>query len=301
MRPILAVLFLGVVAGGASVQATPLEVRLRALEPRTLPGIGIDLRATVANPFKTWGEVGGVLVHVQPAGRAPFWVFDREVRLGDCYRSTGVGPSSSREIALSRDPGGQKGLWTDYRLNIPGTYRVRVVLNAPDVPPTSLSIADLDAEALVSNEITIDVEEPHGVDADVWQALAAAEADQEWKSSAAVRDVDPKLAASLLARFPESSYAPWLAYALWRAGDGTEIEKLRGKYGRSPLFEQIEYEQYFLDISKILNGPTARRADDLVELRKRIMTFAHRVKHPYLACLGEKLADSVDVERRPAR
>lgn len=294
MTPFRATLLVLLMTATTAFSAPPLRLELRAAQPQTLPGIEIDLQLVVENPTSNDLDLNGVMLHAQPAGRSPFWVWDGELNLGGCDPSW-IAAKSSVEVPLwRRNAGGHKGLWGDYRLNVPGVYRVRAVVNVPawahgstERPADYLSLASLGDAAVLSNEITITVDDPRGGDAEIWRVLTESMTEEESRSSFALTSADPRIAGDLLQRFPDSGYAPWLAYRLWRTGNGLSVEDFRKRYPKSPLVEQIEYERASRDAID-LSTATKTKPREITAARNALKSFADTAKHPYLRCLAEQ-------------
>ena len=195
----------------------PLQVVLRAETQKTLRGIPVDLRLMVTNRTQVEIELptDDFMIRAERAGQPPFWVFDGinvhghvAFDLPKCANAMDEGfalpARSTLEYAIGGDPSGSKSWWEDPRLSVPGTWRLQVILNPPrwahggERPDDATSDAALGPEALISDALTIVVEEPHGDDAIVWQKLLSGMPDQELRGIQAHRWASPALAAELL-------------------------------------------------------------------------------------------------------
>lgn len=305
--------------------APPLEVAIRAENTKTLPGIPVDVRLILTNRGAAEIELESehVMLRAQRAGEPAFWVFDGAKKSGsvafylpDCSHESDEGftipAHRSLEYAINGNPNGSKTWWDDPRLNVPGVYRLQLVLNPPEWahdrrkrPDDATSDRALGPQALISNALTIVVEEPHGSDALVWKALSTA-VDEDARGTYAVHRSDPALARQLLESYPESNYAPWLAFRLTENSDDMEgRQAYRRKYGASPLTEVLDL--YVLTAKSDALGQRGLKADahEVESMRKEMQSFLKTAQHPFIRCSTSAairlFSDAVRNEPRPVQ
>jgi hypothetical protein len=305
----------------ANAAPLPLEVVIRADNTKTLPGIPVDVRLILTN--RSASEIAleseHVMFRAQRAGQPAFWVFDGTKKNGgvafylpDCSHESDEGftvpARRSMEYAINGNPDGSKSWWDDPRLNVPGVYRLQLVLNPPEWaqgnhvrPAEATSDSDLGPQALISNALTIVVEEPHGNDAIVWNALSNA-VDEDARGSYAVHRADPALARRLLDSYPESAYAPWLAFRLIeRSADLEARETYRKRYGVSPLTEVLEMAALKARSDGIAKLGLKANAHDTASMQSEMRNFLKSARHPFVRCsMGDTIQSfSRAVERDP--
>lgn len=223
-------------ANGAPVLRATLQIE----SPKLLPGLAPDLRVTLTNP--TDEEIvltNKALLYVrrdQPA--EAFWAFPGTTAaqaLPECFAAhhLRVDAHQTVQVPLMPSPTGEDGWWEDPRLHVPGRYAITVVLNPQAIPatPSDRAPSTIGASpAIVTNEITVTVEEPRSEDAEVWARLVRDVAEEE-KSVLAFALVEPDVATELAAKYPRSAYSPWLALRVNEPGEdstgGTAAEVAR--------------------------------------------------------------------------
>lgn len=219
MRTVLAFLCLGV----ASVASASLQITLRVGAPSTLPGltpgIWLDVRNNGTGPaeiprfaaLQIRGDSGEEFI----AEGDHFGPWDGDERAPGPYLLTPLGfegrlpilqPNETKTFLLHE---GRGAPWMcDPRVEIPGTYRMRVIV---DAGLTSLKLKDhsrvLDQEGLVSplisNEVKLTVKEPEGNDAAVWNMRVKRNVgDCRW-TFVGLQD-------QILEQYPRSAYAQFL-------------------------------------------------------------------------------------------
>jgi hypothetical protein len=96
----------------------------------------------------------------------------------------------------------------DPELLRPGRYEFQIMVG--DGFREEMSIDDTRQRAAVSNTATLTVQEPNGVDADVWRLLDAL-GKGRWGPGLLYVRSGQDLAKRIITDYPSSSYAPWLA------------------------------------------------------------------------------------------
>jgi hypothetical protein len=169
-----------------SLAASSLSVTAVADPAATLPGIPIRLIVTVENTSDMAQNLPGLLViEARADAGAPFVpdVFDFPVRsLSDEYRDARTLQAREKrvyEIPLSSNL--TDGTMADPRLWTPGTYRLRVLMH-DDLRNNDLHQFGLDgllgagrirSPLIASSQATVHIEEPAGVDREIWTILLA--------------------------------------------------------------------------------------------------------------------------------
>ena len=202
-----------------SVAASSLSVTAEADPQSALPGVPIRLIVTVENTSDREHTVPGLfVVQAHADAGAPFVpdVFDIPVMpLPDEYREARTlqaGKKRVYEIPLSSTL--TDGAVADPRLWVPGTYRLQVLLHDDlrndDVHQFGLDgllgAGRISSPLLVSSQAKVRIDEPAGVDREIWSTLLAK---TEGRGLARTRDDRADaIAKELWARPGTSAYKP---------------------------------------------------------------------------------------------
>lgn len=225
----LAVLFL--IFAAHSVHAKVIAA-LRPFPDTTLPGVPVSFGVTVTNTDTTEARfVDVVQMEVQPA-TGPAYI----VEWGRGEAGTGfIGEALDDDGMLRVAAGSSRGLYIrtdqmllepaffwDSRLNTPGRRQLRVLLlrAIPDVQPVKV----------VSNWTTLDTIDPAGVDAQVWQLMAAVNGGwnaERWASTGL------GLAMRIVDEFSQSGYYPY-ALLLYPSSSDTYFDHVAEALARKP-------------------------------------------------------------------
>jgi hypothetical protein len=215
MRKIIAVagiLFSSTLARAASPSAQ-LTVAL-ALEPGvSLPGIPVSFRMTFTN-------TGGAAIAIPP--RAALLVRDDQGQSFLAYCDAGRRVLTVEEWAGQRISPHQSSVYTLNTRGLmnhpawfiapalarPGRFELQVLVG--DDLPAQADIEEMRQHAAVSNTVTLTLQEPTGVDAEVWRLMKAS-GGATWNPGLLYIRSGQDLAKRIVAEYPGSSYTPWFA------------------------------------------------------------------------------------------
>jgi hypothetical protein len=213
---------------------TPLTARLTLAPAKVLPGLPTAFLVSITNPSNQQQQVYDAgMLSVAAAGTG----FDAEVngrtelnlpheqmeKCNDSY-CLHVPPLSTKELYFDFTPSlAGNPYFLDARLNVSGTYGLKLTLRA--------TASDGSETDLSTQTATLTIEQPEGVDADVWtwltQQTGASFSVMEW----ALRG--NAIAAQLRARFPNSRYVAWVA-ALGAATRQEQLANIDAALGANP-------------------------------------------------------------------
>jgi hypothetical protein len=225
----------------ASPLHAALHVRLDVTPAVTLPGIPVSLRLTFSNdaPSRPVAVPTQVVLAARGAGErfAAHWEAHNVTPMNGVPREVGRTPVV---FEFSTDGSfGVPGWFFDDGLAAAGTYELQLYVG--QFTDSMLPLAELIPQAsAVSNVAKLTVAEPTGVDAEVWSALKRiAGTEDDWLANDVLREGNAA-ARDLLARYPDSSYAGWLASMGVHEDVETRAQILRDWLSKHPGDPQFE-------------------------------------------------------------
>lgn len=224
--------------------AAAVSASLTVAPTRVLPGVAPSMHVVVTNESDR--EIAlpqKLLLRVVPSQGAPFmaeWGGGQEHPFSNARfpgdSTVTVAARSSREIvfrsyALDRVP----GWFYDARLNLPGTYRLQLLM-LDKFSETAVSHADaLNLETVVpvavtSSEAVLTIDTPTGADAELWRRLeeiAKRHGASSWSPLYWPDPAQRQFVRDAVEEHPESPYAAYVmrAYAASPAGDSLSSEE----------------------------------------------------------------------------
>jgi hypothetical protein len=215
MRRIIAViglLFSASLTHAASAPSAKLTVALDLEAEMTLPGIPVGFRVTFMNggdaPLAI--PARAVLLVRDDRGQSFLAASDvvRTLVVVEEWAGQKIQPHQNASYTLStRGLMNHPAWFLDSRLSRPGRFEFQVM--AGDDLREEIGIDAARQIAVVSNTATLTVQEPAGVDAQVWRLMKASRGD--WSPGLLFGRAGQEIAKRVLADYPNSSYASWFA------------------------------------------------------------------------------------------
>lgn len=190
---------------------TPPTATLRLIPESTLPGIPVSFLVTITNPTASVFTLGSGMTLKATTGQGTFDVLGEANRtllslpgegLDDCggVPCLHVPANGQRDLLIDVTPvllGNE--FFIDRRLMKPGTYDLELTLHKWGLWS--------DGGEIRTNAATLTVQQPTGVDLEVWNFLNETVAPNEWVllSWASAK---PRLAQEIQSRYPTSAYVP---------------------------------------------------------------------------------------------
>jgi len=194
----------------APTQVPNVGLTLELSPPSTLPGIPVTVRINVTNDTAERVELPPHIVMLATNDDGDTFPVGNQAHPqlgGVALNESFLGPHSSTLLELeARGAAIQPFDWfEDPRLNMPGRYRLQVVLGTfsgefPEVPES----------AIRTNTSTLDVLMPEGIDLAVWKGMLVV-GKGSWTPGLIASMEGQAFARRVVTEMPESTYAGWFA------------------------------------------------------------------------------------------
>lgn len=224
LRTALVLLF---VLAAAAAFAGDVSLVLTAEPSRTLPGIPVSLSVTAVNESDVAIALPkGLLLRVVPASGEPFlaqWGFRQERRYSSAAfpENPGTVPAHGRKIFLfaAADIERAAGWFADPRLQVPGSYRLELLLTdqVPEEELAHVPAVQLESRVpvrIASTHAVLTVDTPDGEDAVLWsrlQELARKRGAATWSMLFWNLQERAAFASDAIQNHPRSPYAAYAA------------------------------------------------------------------------------------------
>lgn len=164
--------------GSASAQG--LSATIHITPEHVLPGLPVGFDVLLVNASTSDASIlTTVGLRVVPPTGEPFDTQDRDALNVEPFAADVVlAANSTRSFLIAASPlTGAPAFFNDSRLTTPGHYALRLVLHRK-VPGSEDGALD----PVLSNEVTLTVEQPHGEDLTVWQRMQQVVAPKAWNA-----------------------------------------------------------------------------------------------------------------------
>jgi hypothetical protein len=215
MRKIIAVvgILFSATLAEAAAPSTQLTVALELQAGVSLPGIPVGFRVTFTSASGaplTIPTKAALLVR-DDRGQSFLAGCDvtKRILVVEEWNDQKISPHQNAAYTLSTRGLMNHPRWfVDSRLLQPGRFEFQLMVG--DDLREGMDIGEIQQRATVSNTVTLTVQEPDGVDADVWRLMRTL-GSGTWGSSLLFTQGGQGLAKRIVAEYPTSSYTPWFA------------------------------------------------------------------------------------------
>jgi hypothetical protein len=223
-------------ARAASSPSPQITLALDLQPAVTLPGMPVSFRVTFTNatgsPLTIPTRAALLVRDEQGQSFLAVWDVTRTVVTVDEWSGQKISPRQNSSYTLSTEGLMDHPAWfRDSRLSRPGRFELQMFV--ADNLSELLDIEEVRQRAAISNVAVLTVQEPSGVDADVWRIMRALNGGR-WGASLLYVRSGQDLAKRIITEYPSSSYVPWLA-SMGAAPTADERESiLRDWLSRAP-------------------------------------------------------------------
>jgi hypothetical protein len=203
-------------------RTTSLQVKSFDLVPHsTKRGIPVSLRLVVSNHSATWKALPAYAVlSVRTSDGTQFYASIGAGSIaGMEWADDRLAPGETRAFEISTDGSFFRPIWFgDTRLHNPGTYLLDLLLS--DSYSEEGPQGDRNQMAQLRATAVLTVEEPSGIDAEVWQLMQAF-GGGTWQPSGLITRRGEELGDTILSQYSGSVYAGWFA----ATGTASDLEE----------------------------------------------------------------------------
>jgi hypothetical protein len=206
------ILFSTTFAEAASPQPTQLSLTLDLQPAVSLPGVPVSFRVTFTNAsgLPVMIPTKATLLVRDDQGQTFLAACDvtHKVHNVDEWAGQTILPRQAAAYTLSTEGLMDHPAWfLDSRLSRPGRFELQLFVS--DNLREGLGIEEIRQRAAVSNTAILTVQEPTGVDAEVWRLMKTS--DRNWSPGLVFGPAGQELAKRVIAEHSNSSYAAWFA------------------------------------------------------------------------------------------
>jgi hypothetical protein len=274
--------------------AQPVSINLSVEPTHTIPGIGVSVHVTVEN---TSGEgillPKKLLLRVTPDAGEPFiaeFGLSGEHRFSMAEVPGGeaalhIGAHSTRAFAINAHDLYGNGWSIDPRMNVPGTYRLQLLLVDPFKETMifhtpAIRIESVVGPALASGEAVMTVETPKGDDAVLWKLLSepSGRRVEPWSIAFVGFRERSDFAKEAMEHYPESHYAPYVVGDAISLPQARQLADAKRVVEAQPESGIRDYAQLFVArLERIVAGSEIRSN------MKRAIELTDQARADYLA------------------
>lgn len=205
------ILFSAALEEAATTPSAQLTVALELQAGVTLPGIPVSFRVTFTNtsgaPLTVPPKAALLVRDDQGASFLAGCDVTKRILVVEEWADQKISPRQSASYILSTRGLMDHPRWFgDPELLRPGRFELQIMVG--DVLREGMPIDEARQRAAVSNTVTLTVQEPSGVDAQVWRLMAAAGGGR-WGPGFLYGRSGWALAKRVITEYPSSSYTPW--------------------------------------------------------------------------------------------
>jgi hypothetical protein len=251
MRRIIAVagiLFSATFARAASLPSAQLTVVLALEQGVSLPGIPVSFRVMFTNmsgaPLAVPAKAALLVRDDKGQSYLAYCDSGRRVLIVDEWADQKIPPHKSSLYTLStRGLMNHPAWFIAPGLARPGRFELQMLVgdDLPDQP----GIEEMRQHAAVSNTVTLTVQEPSGIDAEVWRLMRAL-GGGAWGPGLLYGRSGQDLAKRIVTEYPSSSYALWFASMGAAFTDQDKEAVLRDVLSRAPEDSNTNWRRFRL-------------------------------------------------------
>jgi hypothetical protein len=249
---VAAILFSSPFARAASPPPPQLTLELALEQGVSLPGIPVSFRVTFTNAGSTPVSVPAKAALLVRADKGQSFLAycdsGRRVLTVEEWAGQKISPHQSNVYTLNtRGLMNHPAWFIAPGLARPGRFELQMLVG--DDLPNQPNIEEMRQHAVVSNTVTLTLQEPTGIDAEVWRLMKAL--DGGWNPGQLYGHVGQEIGKRVVTEFPDSSYASWFA-AMGAATTTEERESiLRDWLSRAPEDSNTNWRRQRLAESQI--------------------------------------------------